>query len=327
MSALASIAQQLVAPSKGILAADESFGNIEKKFQAIGIESTEQTRQAYRELLFTTPELEKYISGVILFDETIRQKTSDGVPFVDALKQKGMLPGIKVDEGLEDFGELGEKVTKGLGGLAERLAEYATMGAVFTKWRAVFTIGSGTPSEEVIAENTKRLAEFASLSQLAGLVPVVEPEVLMDGDHAIIACREVTEKVLTELFVALKEKHVDLFGLLLKPNMVLPGSTAKDKSSDTEIAKHTLIALRNTVPTSVPGIVFLSGGQSPEEATQRLAAISMSAKGTVPWQVSFSFGRALQAPVLAAWQGKPENVKTAQEALLARAEANSVARG
>lgn len=326
MSTLTPIAQQLVAPGKGILAADESFGNMQKRFATIGVASTVETRRAYRELLFTTPGIEKCISGVILFDETIRQQTNDGVPFVDILKNKGVLPGIKVDEGLEPFGEHGEKVTKGLDGLAARLAEYVQMGAVFTKWRAVINIGNGAPTEEALTEDAHRLAEFAYLSQQAGLVPIIEPEVLLDGDHSIEESREVSKRTLLKVFQALADRGVDLLAMLLKPSMVLSGIDARNQAGDEEIATQTVEMLREVVPKTVPGIVFLSGGQSPDEATRRLALMNKMFGDTVPWQLSFSFGRALQAPVLAAWKGNPDNVRAAQTALLYQAECNSNAR-
>ncbi len=320
------IAQQLVASGKGILAADESAGNIEKKFAALGVPSTPETHRAYRELLFTTPGIEQYISGVILFDETIRQQTHAGLSFVDCLTQKGILPGIKVDQGLDPFGESGEKGTKGLDGLAQRLADYAALGAVFTKWRAIIAIGKGNPTTAALSENAARLAQFALLSQQAGLVPIVEPEVLIDGDHSIEECKRVSVMALQTVFQALEEKHVDLTGMLLKPSMVLPGKAALEKVSDEEIAKQTIDVLQKTVPSEVPGIVFLSGGQTPADATRRLAVMNKLYAESVPWQLSFSYGRALQEPVLHAWKGIAANTEAAQRAFLVRAEANSKAR-
>jgi len=323
---LAEVARGLTPLGKGILAADESSGTIQKRFDTIGIESTEASRQAYRELLFTAPGTERYISGVILFDETIKQGTQDGVLFPQLLTQKGVKPGIKVDQGLESFGEYGEKVTKGLEGLPAKLAEYKFLGAVFTKWRAVINIGNGAPTDAAIAKNAEGLAKYAAFSQEAGLVPIVEPEVLMDGDHSIKMCREVSLAILTAVFTALKDNDVDLSGMLLKPSMVLPGKNSPDHASDEEIARQTVKVLLATVPQSVPGIVFLSGGQNPQEATRRLNAMNRMFGDTVPWQLSFSYGRALQEPVLQAWKGKPENVAAAQAAFLKRAWLNSSAR-
>lgn len=315
-TALASIAKALVAPGKGILAADESFPTIEKRFKSIGIESTEETRRVYRELLFTTPGIEEYISGVILFDETLRQKI---------LTNSAIIPGIKVDEGTEDFeGYLGEKITKGLDGLAERLQDYKNLGAKFTKWRAIFTIIGSAPSLECVEENANELAEFALISQNEGFVPIVEPEVLMEGNHDIDKCYETTHTVLKMLFIKLKEKNVDLSCLLLKPNMILPGKDNPNKADPILIAQKTIEALKDVVPPEVPGIVFLSGGQTPDGATDNLR--EMNKLGGVSWQLSFSFGRALQEPVLKAWQGKEENKMVAQNAFFARAKMNSEAR-
>lgn len=318
-------AQSLVAPGKGILAADESFPTIEKRFAKINLPSTEENRRAYREVLITAPAIEDYISGVILFDETIRQKTKDGIPFPDVLSAKGVIPGIKVDQGTEELSEFpGEKVTKGLAGLAERLKEYKDLGALFTKWRAVYTIGPKMPSGGIIERNAEALAQYALISQQAGLVPIVEPEVLMDGAHSIQKCEEVTTRVLTAVFKKLQEKGVDLSGMLLKPNMVLPGKDSGEKATPLEVAEATIRTLRNTVPTAVPGIVFLSGGQTPKQATGYLN--EMNKVEGLPWQLSFSFGRALQDPVLKTWNGRPENVVDAQKAFLKRARLNSLAR-
>lgn len=315
-TALASTAKALVAPGKGILAADESFPTIEKRFESIGVESTEETRRAYRELLFTTPGIEEYISGIIMFDESLRQQI---------LTNKAIIPGIKVDEGTEELsGHLGEKITKGIEGLSARLREYKSLGASFTKWRAVYSITANTPSLEAVERNGALLAEFALISQNGGFVPIVEPEVLMDGDHDIDKCYETTRTVLKMLFIKLKEKNVDLSCLLLKPNMILPGKDNPNKADSILIAQKTLEVLKDAVPPEVPGIVFLSGGQTPEEATDNLR--EMNKLGGVPWQLSFSFGRALQEPVLKAWQGKEKNKRVAQNAFFARAKMNSEAR-
>lgn len=325
MNNLSETAQSLVRPGAGILAADESDGTIKKRFDTIGVASTADTRRAYRELLFTTPGLEQNISGIILFDETIRQSAAGGLLFVDLLAGKGIHPGIKVDKGLEPWVGGEEKVTKGLDGLLPRLEEYAAMGAVFTKWRAVITIGNGMPTRAAIEENAKRLAEFAALSQHAGLIPIVEPEVLIDGNHSIAVCQNVSAATLQEVFQALRGHDVDLRGMLLKPSMVLPGKESPDQVSDQEIARKTVEVLRATVPSEVPGIVFLSGGQNPQQATQRLSLMNEMFKDE-PWQLSFSYGRALQDPVLKAWRGSPENVPAAQAALLKRAKLNGQAR-
>lgn len=326
MRALVETAQSLVPLGKGILAADESAGTIKKRFDTIGVESTAENRRNYRELLFTTPGMERYISGVILFDETLRQGTDAGVLFPTLLREKGVKPGIKVDEGLEPFGESGEKVTKGLVGLPDRLKEYADLGALFTKWRAVITIGNGTPTDAAIAQNADGLAKYAAFSQAAGLVPIVEPEVLMDGDHTIEVCQQVSYATLKRVFASLKEHDVDLSGMLLKPSMVLPGKDSPYQVSDEEIARQTVQTLLATIPAEVPGIVFLSGGQNPQEATRRLNEMNRMFGDTVPWQLSFSYGRALQDPVLKAWMGKKESVEIAQQAFLNRATLNSQAR-
>lgn len=322
---LEAIAQSLVATAKGILAADESTGTIKKRFDKIGVESTEETRQAYRELLFTAPETEQYISGVILYDETIRQSSKDGVPFPKVLSDRGIISGIKVDMGTEPFaGSPVELQTKGLDGLPARLAEYYAMGARFAKWRGVYTITDTLPSDGCIEENAKRLVEYAKMCQNANIVPIVEPEVLMDGTHTIERCYDVTTRVLHQVFSALKEKGVLLSGMLLKPNMILAGE-ASDTAFDAEqIAEYTLRCLNESVPHDVPGIVFLSGGQSEEEACATLQA--MNAKGKQPWELSFSYGRALQSSTLKAWLGRPENVPAAQAAFARRARLVSAAR-
>lgn len=318
-------AKALVAEGKGILAADESSGTIEKRFDAIGVESTEENRRGYREMLLTVPGMESFISGVILFDETLRQATKAGVAFPKLLESKGIIPGIKVDKGAKDLaGFPGEKVTEGLDGLRERLAEYLELGARFAKWRAVITIGEGIPSKAVIDANAHALARYAALSQEAGLVPIVEPEVLMDGAHTIQRCEEVTEETLKSVFAGLKEFKVGLSGMLLKPNMVISGKECPQQASVEEVAEATLRCFRKVVPGEVPGIVFLSGGQSADLATRHLNA--MNKMGGVPWQLSFSYARALQQEALQTWSGKTENVKAAQKAFYERAEKVSAAR-
>jgi len=322
---LESVARAIVAKGKGILAADESFPTIEKRFKAIDLPSTEANRLAYRELLFTAAGLGEFISGVILFDETIRQKARDGRPLPELLAQQGIIPGIKVDKGAKSLaGFAGERITEGLDGLRERFAEYRALGARFAKWRAVLAIERDIPTPCCIQGNAHTLARYAALSQEAGLVPVVEPEVLMDGDHTIEQCEEVTAAVLRSVFAELLEHRVVLEGTLLKPNMVLAGTLCPKQASIEEVAEATLRCLRRTVPAAVPGIVFLSGGQSSERATQHLNA--MNTVGTHPWEISFSYGRALQAPALQTWHGQEANTRTAQKALLHRARCNSAAR-
>lgn len=326
LNELNKIAQQMVAPGKGILAADESTGTIEKRFKSIELASTEQTRQAYRNLLFTTPGMEEFISGVIMFDETIRQKTDDGVPFPEHLAKLGVIPGIKVDKGAKPLaGCPGEKVTEGLDGLRERLNEYHALGARFAKWRAVIDINleEGIPGNTCISVNAHALARYAALCQEADIVPIVEPEVLMDGDHDIEVCEEVTSAVLAAVFAELDLQGVALEGMILKPNMVIAGKQCARQAGVAEVAEATVRTLKRHVPAAVPGIAFLSGGQSDELATAHLNA--MNALGKLPWKLSFSYGRALQAPALAAWKGKPENVKTAQAAFLHRARLNGAA--
>jgi fructose-bisphosphate aldolase class I len=322
---LAETARALVAPGKGILAADESPPTIEKRFQKINIESTEDNRRAYREMLFTTPGIGDHISGVILYDETIRQKAADGTPFPKILERAGVIPGIKVDKGAKPIaGSPEEKVTEGLDGLRDRLAEYRDLGARFTKWRAVIEIGESIPSYLCIHANAHALARFAALSQEAGLVPIVEPEVLMDGDHTIERCYEATSWMLKETFQELFYQRVELEGMLLKPNMVLSGKESSEQAGVEEVAQATVRCLRETVPAAVPGIVFLSGGQSAEVATAHLNA--MNAMGEHPWQLSFSFARALQGPALETWRGDEGNVQAAQEIFAHRARMNSAAR-
>jgi fructose-bisphosphate aldolase class I len=318
-------AQAIVAEGKGILAADESDSTIKKRFDSIGVESTEENRRAYRELLFTTEGVEEYISGVILFDETIRQSSSDGTPFPKLLESKGVIPGIKVDRGAHPLALAeGETVTEGLDGLRDRLTEYRELGARFAKWRAVISIGKEIPSEYCLWTNAHALARYAALSQEAGLVPIVEPEVLMDGDHTIERSFTVTSHTLHAVFTELRDQRVHPEGILLKPNMVLSGYANPEQASHEEVAAETVRCFKRHVPAAVPGIVFLSGGQSDEDATANLNA--MNAMGPHPWQLSFSYGRALQAPALKAWLGKEENVEAAQRAYYHRAKMNSAAR-
>jgi len=322
---LAATAAALVAPGKGILAADESGGTIEKRFKSIQVESTEEHRRAYRELLFTTEGAAEHISGVILYDETLRQSAADGTPLPELLAGQGIIPGIKVDKGTTGLaGFEGEKITEGLDGLFDRLVEYRGLGARFTKWRAVITIGEHIPSFGCIAANAEALGRFAATSQEAGLVPIVEPEVLMDGDHPIERCDRATRDTLAEVFAALHRHRVQLDGILLKPNMVLSGSDCPTQAGVEEVARATVDALVDTVPASVPGIVFLSGGQSDEAATAHLNA--MNRLGGAPWQLSFSYGRALQAPALKAWKGEAANGPAAQRAFHHRARLNGAAR-
>jgi fructose-bisphosphate aldolase, class I len=318
-------AKALVAEGKGILAADESDGTIKKRFDSIGVESTEDARRAYRELLFTTAGVEDYISGVILYDETIRQSSADGTPFPKLLEAKGIIPGIKVDQGAKPLALAeGETVTEGLDGLRGRLEEYRELGARFAKWRATYSIGKDVPSQYCIWTNAHALARYAALCEEAGLVPIVEPEVLMDGAHTIEQSYHVTSRVLNAVYTELFDQRVDVQGTLLKPNMVLSGYDAADRADADEVAEWTLRCFYKHVPAAVPGIVFLSGGQSDEDATAHLNA--MNRRGPHPWQLSFSYGRALQAPALKAWQGKTENVESAQGAYYHRAKMNSAAR-
>jgi fructose-bisphosphate aldolase, class I len=322
---LEGIASAIVAEGKGILAADESDSTIKKRFDSIGVESTEDNRRAYRDLLFTTEGVEEYISGVILFDETIRQSSADGTPFPELLESRGVIPGIKVDKGAKPLALAeGETITEGLDGLRDRLGEYRDLGARFAKWRAVISIGDGIPSEYCIWTNAHALARYAALSQEAGLVPIVEPEVLMEGDHTIERSFEVTSRTLHAVFTELRDQRVHPEGILLKPNMVLSGYECPEQVSHEEVAAETIRCFKRHVPAAVPGIVFLSGGQSDEDATANLNA--MNAMGEHPWQLSFSYGRALQAPALKAWVGKEENVEAAQRAYYHRAKMNSAAR-
>lgn len=316
IAALTKIAHDLVAPGKGILAADESLPTIEKRFKAINLSSTHETRKAYREMLFSTPGIEEFISGIIQFDETLKDKI---------LKNPNIISGIKVDEGLEDFANFpGDKVTKGIEGLSDRLKTYKDLGAKFTKWRAAFVISEVNPSIQAVEENARLLSEFALISQQEDFVPIVEPEVLMDGAHSIDKCYEVTRSILKVIFLKLKEKNISFSAMLLKPNMILPGKDNPDKSSPEEVAEKTIEVLKEVVPSEVPGIVFLSGGQTEGQATDNLR--QMNKIGGTPWQLSFSYGRALQNSALQEWSGKPENLKNAQDAFYDRARINSLAR-
>jgi fructose-bisphosphate aldolase class I len=320
-------AQALVAGARGLLAMDESTGTCNKRFAKLGIPQTADARRAYRDMIVTTPGLAESISGAILYDETIRQQTLAGVPFAQALEQAGIVPGIKVDAGAKALaGHPGELVTEGLDGLRERLAEYAAMGARVAKWRAVITIGARIPSRGCIAANAHALARYAALCQEAGLVPIVEPEVLMDGDHGIERAAEVTAETLGAVFRALEEQRVLLEGMLLKPNMVLPGLAAADQSSVDAVADATVHCFLRTVPAAVPGIVFLSGGQGAELASARLNAMNLRYAGRLPWALAFSFARAIQQPALELWRGVAANLPGAQQALRHRAASNRLAR-
>src|SRR5690349_8319028 len=325
MADLEKTARALVAEGKGILAADESDGTIKKRFDSIDIESTEDSRRAYRELLFATEGVEEYISGVILFDETIRQSAADGTPFPKLLESKGVIPGIKVDKGAKPLALAdGETVTEGLDGLRERLAEYRELGARFAKWRATYSISADKPSEYCVWTNAHALARYAALCQEAGIVPIVEPEVLQDGAHTLAESAKATGRVLQAVYTELHDQRVEYPGTLLKPNMVLSGYDASGRAGVQEVAEATLECFYKHVPAAVPGIVFLSGGQTDEDATAHLNA--MNALGPHPWELSFSYGRALQAPALKAWEGKPENVEAAQRAYYHRAKMNGAAR-
>ena len=327
LTGLVKTAQLLVAADKGLLAIDESISTCNQRFAALGIAQDEPTRRAYRQLLVATPGLGDFISGVILFDETIRQHTSDGVPFLTVLVDAGIVPGIKVDLGTKPLaGHPGETVTEGLDGLRGRLAEYAGMGARFAKWRAVFTIGAGTPSRACVEANAHALARYAALCQEAGLVPIVEPEVMMAGDHTLARCAQVTEDVLLDVFAQLHTQGVALEAMLLKPNMILPGSTCPTQDPVDAVAAATLGCLRRAVPAAVAGVAFLSGGQSDVLATARLAAMNSPAFAPLPWPVAFSFGRAIQQPALSIWDGQDGNVRPAQQALLLRSVSNRDAR-
>ena len=324
VAVLKSIAQAMVASGKGILAADESFKTIQKRFHKIGLESTPDTNLSYRKILFTTPDIENYLSGIILFDETIRQSI-DGFTVPRYLLSKDILPGIKVDQGLVDLeNSPGEKITQGIDGLVERLKEYSQLGAKFAKWRAVITIGQNIPTDECISSNAEIMAKYAFASQEQGMVPIVEPEVLMDADNSLEICREVTSKTLETFFAKLTEHSVCLEGMILKPNMVISGKLSPIQSGSNEIARVTVETFLKVVPKEVPGITFLSGGQTPDQATENLAQINMIPGS--PWQLSFSYGRALQQEALSVWAGKNENVKAAQETFLERVKKVSNAR-
>lgn len=326
--ALSDIAAKMVAPGKGILAADESTGTIKKRFDTISLESTETNRRDYREMLFRTKDaMENYISGVILYDETLRQSSDDGTKLVDLISSSGAVPGIKVDMGAKAYaGHPGEKVTEGLDGLRERLEEYYELGARFAKWRAVIDIADGTPSASCVKANCHALARYAALCQENGIVPIVEPEVIMDAAHSkhdISRCYEVTEWSIRTLYAELYEARVDLEGTVLKPNMIVPGKSCPAQASREQVAEMTVKCLKATVPAAVPGIAFLSGGQSDEDATAHLSL--MNAMGDLPWALTFSYGRALQASAIATWAGKSENVAAAQRAFSHRARMNGLA--
>jgi fructose-bisphosphate aldolase class I len=322
-------ARQLVGAGKGLLAMDESNGTCNRRFADAGIPQTKEARRAYRELIITTHNLGESISGAILYDETIRQQTKDGTSFVKTLTEAGIVPGIKVDTGAKDLaGRPGEKITEGLDGLRDRLAEYAGMGARFAKWRAVITLGDGLPSRGCIEANAQALARYAALCQEAGLVPIVEPEVLMAGSHTLERCREVTEETLHSVFNHLYTQNVMLEAVILKPNMVLPGLSCPKQESVEEVAVATVKSLLRTVPAAIPGIAFLSGGQSAELASARLNAMNVLARSPVsllPWPLVFSFARAIQQPALEIWQGKEAHVAAAQDALQHRAHCNRAA--
>lgn len=325
MNAMQGTARELVAPGKGILAADESTGTITKRFDQIGVVSTEENRRRYRQMLFTTPNLADHISGVILYDETIRQGADDGAPLVEVVEKAGIIPGIKVDAGTKPLALFpGESVTEGLDGLRERLAEYRGFGARFAKWRATLFIGEGTPTDFALEANAHAMARYAAICQEADVVPIVEPEVLMDGDHHIDACEAATARTLDALYAGLAAHRLDLPSTLLKVNMVVCGKGCPDQAPLEEVAERTVRTLGTHVPADVPGVVFLSGGMSDVDATLRLN--EMNKVGGHPWQLSFSYGRALQQPSLVAWGGAPANVQTAQRALSHRARMNGLAR-
>jgi fructose-bisphosphate aldolase class I len=325
--AILETAQALVAGDKGLLAMDESIPTCNRRFAALGIPQTDEARRAYREMIVTTPNLGRCISGAILFDQTIHQDTKSGIPFVKVLIDAGIIPGIKVDAGAKDLaGHPGEKITEGLDGLRDRLAGYAQMGARFAKWRAVIAVGNGIPSRGCIEANAQALARYAALCQEAGLVPVVEPEVLMDGDHNLARCAQISEEVLRAVFEQLYLQQVTLEGMLLKPNMVLPGLACPAPATVDEVADATVKVLLRAVPAAVPGIAFLSGGQPSELASARLNAMNVRFKTHLPWALAFSFARAIQQPALEIWRGEASNVPAAQQALFHRADCNRAAR-
>jgi fructose-bisphosphate aldolase class I len=324
---LAATAKAMIAEGKGLLAMDESNPTCNKRFEKVGIPQTEEARRSYREMILTTPGLGEFISGVILYDETIRQSGEDGTPFVNLITNAGIIPGIKVDTGAKDMpGHPGEKITEGLDGLRDRLAEYSRMGARFAKWRAVITIADGIPSQGCIEANAHALARYAALCQEAGLVPVVEPEVLMNGEHPLKRCFEVTAEVLRTVFNQLYTQRVALEGMILKPNMVLPGKDCPKQEGVEEVADATVTCLLRAVPAAVPGIAFLSGGQPYELASARLNAMNVRFKSRLPWALAFSFARAIQQPALEIWKGQQANAAAAQQALYHRARCNSAAR-
>jgi fructose-bisphosphate aldolase, class I len=323
-SELERVARAMVVKGKGILAADESSGTIKRRFDSIKLESTEEHRRAYRDMLFTAPGAAEFLSGVILFDETIRQKTRDGVPFPDYLRDHGVIPGIKVDLGAKPLAQFpGETITEGLDGLRERLTEYRKLGARFAKWRAVIDIAEGIPTVFAVRANAHALARYAALCQEQDIVPIVEPEVLMDGAHSIERCEEVTERVLTEVFLQLFEHRIYLEGMVLKPNMVISGKKAEKRAPPEEVAQATVRCLKRHVPSAIPGIAFLSGGQSPQEATLHLSLINQMSG--LPWHVTFSYGRALQDTALKGWGGASAGVPTGQKELAKRAKLNGLA--
>jgi fructose-bisphosphate aldolase class I len=320
-------AKAMMAEGKGLLAMDESMGTISSRFEKEGITNTVENRRAYRELIVTTPGIGDCLSGAILFDETVHQSTKDGIPFIEVLERSGVIPGIKVDEGAVDMaGFPGEKITRGLDNLRERLADYRGMRLRFAKWRAVITIGKGIPSKGCIHANAHALARYAALCQEAGIVPIVEPEVLMEGDHDLETCFAVSQSVQKELFVQLEDQRVDLRGLILKPNMILPGLKSATQASTDEVARATILCLLGSVPEAVAGVAFLSGGQSPQMATEHLNAMHVQYGKLLPWPLTFSFSRAIQDPELHYWKGKPENVKEAQQILHNRMLLNDLAR-
>ena len=326
---LSAIAKRLVSKNKGVLAADESSPTIKKRFDSIGIESTENNRRDYRELLFSTSGIEDYISGIILYEETLFQKSLNGNLLIDLLKDKKIIPGIKVDKSTKNMtGFKNEKITEGLDGLYERIANYQSQGAEFTKWRAVITIGNSIPTNECIELNAIYLARYALISQEVGLVPIVEPEILMDGDHSINSCYEATNKTLSEVFNQLNKHKVNLSGILLKPNMVLSGKESSDRANKNQVAEMTLKCFKDTIPKNVPGIIFLSGGQSDLESIDNLDAINKLAKqtGNRPWELSFSYGRGLQSSTLNKWNGNSDNVQSAQKEFIDRCKMVSDAR-
>ncbi|MCR8558390.1 fructose-bisphosphate aldolase class I [Mucilaginibacter sp. BJC16-A38] len=324
---LISTAAALMAGDKGLLAMDESIGTCNKRFEEAGIPQTIEYRRAYRELIVTTPNLGNCLSGAILFDETIYQSTKKGVLFIDILKKAGIIPGIKVDEGTVNMANFpGEKITEGIDGLRQRLEKYYDLGARFAKWRAVITISGETPTKGSIEANMHLLARYAALCQENGIVPIVEPEVLMDGDHSLKKCKKVTEKTLKILFKELEKQKVDLRGVILKPNMILPGLKSAKQAGIDKVAKATVTTLLKCVPPTVPGIAFLSGGQSPELATAHLNAMHVKYKGKLPWALTFSFARAIQQPAMDIWRGEDKNVKAAQKLLFERASLDNAAR-